>query len=101
MNRTARIQTWAGVATVAALPALYLGATNELVPVTALGLVVFTAGMLVTPALRFLPGPKEAPVPPLAAGGSQSADGPAERGAEQAGEEPPASTRPAPQPHEE
>lgn len=101
MNRTARIQTWAGVATVAALPALYLGATNELVPVTALGLVVFTAGMLVTPALRFLPGPKEAPVPPQATGESQPAGGPAERGAEQADEDSPAPTRSAPQPREE
>lgn len=120
MNRTARIQTWAGVAAIAALPPLYLGATNELFPVTVLGLVVFTAGMLITPVLRFLPAPKEASSSGTSsrASGSASGEGPGGASGEASGEasseagppesqqaghasdESPGSTQPAPQPHE-
>lgn len=55
MNRTARIQSVAGAATVAALPILYIGGVHQMLPVTAIGFAVFTVGMLTTPALRFLP----------------------------------------------
>lgn len=99
MNRTARIQTWAGLATIVALPLLYLGATNELLPVTVLGLVVFTAGMLITPTLRFLPGPKEESSSRQAASRPRPAG--RQRAAGQAGEESPAATHRPQQPREE
>lgn len=96
MNRTARIQTWAGLATIVALPLLYLGAMNELLPVTVIGLVVFTAGMLITPALRFLPGPKEASSPQQATSRPRPAEGQTT-----GGEESSATTHRPQQPHEE
>lgn len=59
MNRTARAQTGAGVATLVALPLLYLGGTQNIPALVVIGFVVFTAGMLTAPLLRFLPPPKE------------------------------------------
>lgn len=80
MNRIARIQTWAGLVAVVALPPLYLGATNAIPALTVAGFVVFAVGMLVTPALRYLPiadhDPEPAPESP--APGIAAEDGPAD-----------------------
>lgn len=55
MNPTARIQSWAGGATLVALPLLYIGGTQRIGWLTVVGIAVFSIGMLITPILRFLP----------------------------------------------
>lgn len=53
MNRTARIQSAAGAATIVSLPLLYIGGTRQILPVTVIGFAIFAIGILATPALRF------------------------------------------------
>lgn len=55
MNRDARVQTGAGLTTVAALPLLYLGGIQEIAVLTGIGFVIFTLGMLAVPLIRYLP----------------------------------------------
>ena len=53
MNHNARIQAWATAVAVLSLPALYVGATHDVLALSVIGLVIFTLSLLVCPALRF------------------------------------------------
>lgn len=54
MDRTTRAQAAAGGTALVALPALYLGGVYGMAALSAAGMVLFTAAMLVPPVLRIL-----------------------------------------------
>lgn len=72
MTTIVRIQSAAGIGTVAALPLIYIGATRDIPALTVLGFVLFAISMLITPAMRFLPKPEDRQ--PTAAGDAADED---------------------------
>ncbi|WP_030422831.1 hypothetical protein VM636_26565 [Streptomyces sp. SCSIO 75703] len=58
MNPTARTQAWSTLAAALALPLLYLGGTHTMLPLSLLGLAVFTVSMMIPPLLRFTSRPR-------------------------------------------
>lgn len=54
MNTKARIQAWATLVVALSLPLLYLGGVQQSPPMSVIGVIVFTAGLLACPALRFI-----------------------------------------------
>ncbi|MEZ7006269.1 hypothetical protein [Streptomyces sp. AD55] len=58
MNPTARTQAWSTLAAALALPLLYLGGTHAMLPLSLLGLAVFTVSMMIPPLLRFTSRPR-------------------------------------------
>ncbi|GAB3716776.1 hypothetical protein [Nocardiopsis oceani] len=54
MDATGRAQSLAGIVTIAALPLLYIGGTQQVTILVVIGLVLFTAAMTITPAMHFL-----------------------------------------------
>ena len=55
MNVKARIQAWSTLVVALSLPLLYLGGVHHSPSMSVVGVIVFAAGLLVCPALRFIP----------------------------------------------
>lgn len=54
MNIKARIQAWSTLVVALSLPLLYLGGVHHSPSMSLIGVIVFTAGLLTCPALRFI-----------------------------------------------
>ncbi|MBP2367967.1 hypothetical protein [Pseudonocardia parietis] len=54
MNIKARIQAWSTLVVALSLPLLYLGGVHHSPSMSLIGVIVFAAGLLTCPALRFI-----------------------------------------------
>ncbi|MEO9148676.1 MAG: hypothetical protein ABI212_04765 [Burkholderiaceae bacterium] len=55
MRLDTKLQVLAGIGAVVALPLLYVGLKGGITALSEVGLAIFAASMLVTPALRLIP----------------------------------------------